>query len=286
MYVAKQTRGGYALYAPYQDQSSSERLTLVGALRRAIADDELTLYYQPKVDCRSGAVAGVEALVRWQHPQQGLIPPDRFIPLAEQTGLIRPLTRWVLTSAIRQTRAWHDQGLMLSVAVNLSAHDLQDADLPRWVGELLERWNVSAEWLKLELTESALMSDPAQALEVLTALCDLGARIAIDDFGTGYSSLGYLKRLPAHEIKIDRSFVADMAAQERDQAIVRSTIDLGHNLGLAAVAEGVEDQQTLELLGGLGCDLAQGFYLSRPLPAASVAAWCLTRNELPELRAA
>ncbi len=280
MYVAKQTRGGYALYAPEQDQPSSERLTLVGALRRAIADDELTLHYQPKVDCRTGAVAGVEALVRWQHPQQGLIQPDRFIPLAEQTGLIRPLTRWVLSTAVRQTRAWHDEGLMLSVAVNLSAHDLQDPDLPRWVGEVLQRAGLDAEWLKLELTESALMSDPAQALQVLTELCELGARIAIDDFGTGYSSLGYLKRLPAHEIKIDRSFVADMAAEERDHAIVRSTIDLGHNLGLAAVAEGVEDRRTLELLGGLGCDLAQGFYLSRPLPAASVATWCRTRPDV------
>ena len=224
--------------------------------------------------------------MRWNHPQQGLIPPDRFIPLAEQTGLIRPLTRWVLNSAISQARAWHDEGLMLSVAVNLSAHDLQDAELPRVLGEMLDRWNVGAEWLKLELTESALMSDPAQALDVLTALCDLGARIAIDDFGTGYSSLGYLKRLPAHEIKIDRSFVADMAAEERDHAIVRSTIDLGHNLGLAAVAEGVEDQRTLDLLSGLGCDLAQGYFLSRPLPAASVADWCRTRVELPALRAA
>ena len=278
MYVAKQGRGGYALYAPDQDQSSSERLSLVGALRRALSQDELILHYQPKVDCQSGAVAGVEALVRWQHPHLGMIPPDTFIPLAEQTGLIRPLTRWVLTTAVRQTRAWHDEGLLLSVAVNLSAHDLQDADLPRWVAELLYEHDLDAEWLKLELTESALMSDPAKALQVLTELCDLGVRIAIDDFGTGYSSLGYLKRLPAHEIKIDRSFVADMAAHERDQAIVRSTIDLGHNLGLAAVAEGVEDQRTLDLLGGLGCDLAQGYYLSRPLPAQSVATWCRARQ--------
>ena len=285
MYVAKQTRGGYALYTPDQDQSSSERLTLVGALRRAIADDELTLFYQPKVDCRTGAVAGVEALVRWRHPQQGLIPPDRFIPLAEQTGLIRPLTRWVLNSAIGQARAWHDEGLLLSVAVNLSAHDLQDVELPGWLAALLAQWGVGPEWLKLELTESALMSDPAQALDVLTELCDLGVRIAIDDFGTGYSSLGYLKRLPAHEIKIDRSFVADMAAEERDRAIVRSTIDLGHNLGLAAVAEGVEDQRTLDLLGGLGCDLAQGFYLSRPLPASQIAEWCRGRADADLLAA-
>jgi diguanylate cyclase (GGDEF)-like protein/PAS domain S-box-containing protein len=277
MYVAKQTRGGYAVYTPDQDHSSSERLTLVGALRRAIAEDELTLVYQPKVDCRTGEVGGVEALVRWQHPRQGLIQPDRFIPLAEQTGLIRPLTRWVLNAALRQARAWQDEGLTLSVAVNLSAHDLQDIELPRRVAGLLERWDVGPQWLKLELTESALMSDPAQALSVLTELCELGVRIAIDDFGTGYSSLGYLKRLPAHEIKIDRSFVADMAGQERDRAIVRSTIDLGHNLGLAAVAEGVEDQRTLDLLGGLGCDLAQGFFLSRPLPASMVAEWCRRR---------
>jgi diguanylate cyclase (GGDEF)-like protein/PAS domain S-box-containing protein len=286
MYAAKQTRGGYVLYTPDQDQSSSQRLSLVGALRRAIADDELTLYYQPKVDCRSGEVAGVEALVRWLHPQHGMIPPDRFIPLAEQTGLIRPLTRWVLNTAVSQTRSWHDEGLMLSVAVNLSAHDLQDAALANVVAELLERSNVGPEWLKLELTESALMADPTQALQVLTDLCALGVRIAIDDFGTGYSSLGYLKHLPAHEIKIDRSFVADMAAQQRDHAIVRSTIELGHNLGLAAVAEGVEDQETLELLSGLGCDLAQGFYLSRPLPAASVAEWCKARADGPTTLAA
>jgi diguanylate cyclase (GGDEF)-like protein/PAS domain S-box-containing protein len=286
MYVAKQTRGGYVVYAPDQDQSSSQRLTLVGALRRAIADDELTLYYQPKVDCRSGAVAGVEALVRWQHPLQGLILPDRFIPLAEQTGLIRPLTRWVLNAAVRQTREWHDAGLMLSVAVNLSAHDLQDPELPKRVAELLAQWAVDAEWLKLELTESALMADPTQSLQVLTELCNLGVRIAIDDFGTGYSSLGYLKHLPAHEIKIDRSFVADMAGEARDHAIVRSTIDLGHNLGLSAVAEGVEDQRTLELLSGLGCDLAQGYFLSRPLPASSVAEWCRNRAGAPDRLAA
>jgi diguanylate cyclase (GGDEF)-like protein/PAS domain S-box-containing protein len=286
MNVAKQTRSGYSVYSPDQNQSSSQRLTLVGALRRAIADDELMLYYQPKVDCRTGEVAGVEALVRWQHPQHGLIPPDRFIPLAEQTGLIRPLTRWVLNAATRQAREWHDEGLMLSVAVNLSAHDLQDTDLAKRLGEILERWGVDGRWLKLELTESALMSDPAQAMQVLTELCNLGARIAIDDFGTGYSSLGYLKRLPAHEIKIDRSFIADMVAEERDHAIVRSTIDLGHNLGLAAVAEGVEDQATLDLLGGLGCDLAQGYYLSKPLPAPNIAAWCRARADAPDTLAA
>jgi diguanylate cyclase (GGDEF)-like protein/PAS domain S-box-containing protein len=286
MYAAKQTRGGYVLYTPDQDQSSGERLSLVGALRRAIADGELILHYQPKVDCRSGAVAGVEALVRWQHPTQGLIPPDRFIPLAEQTGLIRPLTRWVLNAALCQTRSWHDEGLMLSVAVNLSAHDLQDAHMAKHVADLLAKWNLTADWLKLELTESALMADPTQALQVLTELCALGVRLAIDDFGTGYSSLGYLKRLPAHEIKIDRSFVADMAAEERDHAIVRSTIDLGHNLGLEAVAEGVEDRETLELLSSLGCDLAQGFYLSRPLPAESIAEWCKTRAENTDLLAA
>jgi len=288
MHVAKQSRGGYAVYSPDQDhdQSSGQRLTLVGALRRAIAENELTLHYQPKVHCRTGEVHGVEALVRWQHAQHGMIPPDRFIPLAEQTGLIRPLTRWVLEAATRQARAWHDEGLMLSVAVNLSAHDLQDAELPRWLGEILERWGVGAQWLKLELTESALMSDPGQAMQVLTALCDLGARIAIDDFGTGYSSLGYLKHLPAHELKIDRSFIRDMVREERDHAIVRSTIDLSHNLGLAAVAEGVEDEDTLDLLSELGCDLAQGYYLSRPLAASAVADWCRAHTLMPDTLAA
>jgi diguanylate cyclase (GGDEF)-like protein/PAS domain S-box-containing protein len=276
MYVAKQTRGGYSIYTPDQDQSNSDRLMLAGALRRAIAAEELTLHYQPKIDCPTGAASGVEALVRWEHPQQGLITPDRFIPVAEQTGLIRPLTRWVLNAAIQQARAWHDEGLRLSVAVNLSAHDLQDRELPALVSGLLRHWDLGAEWLNLELTESALMVEPMRAWEVLTQLHGFGVRIAIADFGTGYSSLGYLKHLPAHELKIDRSFVRNMAEEERDHAIVRSTIDLGHYLGLEAVAEGVEDYETLELLGSLGCDFAQGYYLSPPLSATDVAQWYQT----------
>jgi diguanylate cyclase (GGDEF)-like protein/PAS domain S-box-containing protein len=275
MYRAKQNRGGYAVYAPEQEQfGAGNRLALSAALRRAIADDQLSLHYQPKVDCVSGALAGVEALVRWEHPELGTLAPDQFIPLAERTGLIKPLSRWVLDRALRQCSEWQQQGLRVPIAVNLSAHDVQDAELPAMVAELLARWSVPSTWLKLEITESALVGDPWQALQILTELCASGVRIAIDDFGTGYSSLAYLKQLPIHEIKIDQSFVSDMISDRKDLAIVRSTIELGHNLGLETVAEGVEDQGTLELLGSLGCDVAQGFHVSRPLLPADLADWC------------
>ncbi|HEV7662607.1 MAG TPA: EAL domain-containing protein, partial [Chloroflexota bacterium] len=276
MYRAKRDGGGYALYAADQDhdQPGSGRLGLIAALRRAISTDELLLHYQPKIDCTTGNLAGVEALVRWQHPELGVVPPDEFISIAEQTGLIKPLTRWVLNAALRQWHAWRQEGLQIPIAVNLSAHDVQDSELPDVVAELLQRWSVPASSLKLEITESALVRDPWQAFRILSRLCASGVRVAIDDFGTGYSSLAYLKQLPIHEIKVDRIFVRDMTTQAKDLAIVRSTIELGHNLGLQAVAEGVEDQATFELLGSLGCDVAQGFHLSRPLAADALAAWC------------
>jgi EAL domain-containing protein (putative c-di-GMP-specific phosphodiesterase class I) len=274
MYRAKRDRGGYALFTPDQDQAVPGRLALAAALRRAIGADELILFYQPKVDCRSGKLAGVEALVRWEHPELGLVAPDKFITLAEQVGLIKPLTRWVLDAALRQWHTWANGGLRVPIAVNLSAHDVQDEQLPGVVAELLARWDVPASSLKLEITESALVADPWQALKILSELCATGVRVAIDDFGTGYSSLAYLKQLPIHEIKVDRTFVRDMTTQTKDLAIVRSTIELGHNLGLEAVAEGVEDQATLDLLGTLGCDVAQGYHLSRPLPAQQLFEWC------------
>jgi len=231
------------------------------------------LYYQPKVDLRTGHLDSVEALVRWQHPVRGIVPPDQFIPLAEHTGLITPLSHWVLTAALRQCRAWCDAGLGIRIAVNLSARLLQDEHLVDSIVELLQTWGVTSDLLQVEVTESAVMADPARALQILTRLHDMGIRIAIDDFGTGYSSLAYLKKLPADEIKIDKSFARDMPGNADDVTIARSVIDLGHNLGLSVVAEGVEDRVVWDQLAEMGCDLAQGYYLSRPIPAAALASW-------------
>jgi diguanylate cyclase (GGDEF)-like protein len=273
MYAAKHTRGSHAIYSADQDRQSSERLALVGTLRKAIEGDQLVLYYQPKIDCRSGQLVGVEALARWQHPQLGLVQPDRFIGLAEETGLIAQLTRWALSEALRQARAWLDVGLEIPIAVNLSAFDVQEAQMPTVIADLLGRWNVPARLLTVEITEGALLADPALALDVLQQLERLGVVAALDDFGSGYSSLGYLKQFPVHELKIDRSLVSDIAHQPRDQTIVRSTVELGHSLGLIVVAEGVEDAPTLAMLKTLGCDLAQGYFIARPMPAASLMEW-------------
>jgi diguanylate cyclase (GGDEF)-like protein/PAS domain S-box-containing protein len=273
MYVAKRAGGGYAVFSAEQDRHSPDRLALVGELRQAIEQNELTLHYQPKVSVGNGMVTGVEALVRWQHPERGLIPPDRFIPLAEQTGLIQPLTRWVLGAALRQCHMLRQAGLEIPVSVNLSMRNLHDPDLPAAIAELLARWGVPPAGLRVEVTESAVMADPGRALDVLGKLRALGLEIAIDDFGTGYSSLGYLKRLPVTQLKIDRSFVQHMATDGSDLAIVQATIAMGHNLGLTVVAEGVEDKFAWELLNRLGCDAAQGYYVSRPLPAQELLDW-------------
>jgi len=242
-------------------------------LRAAIEHGTLVLHYQPQVDLASGQVTGAEALVRWPHPTQGLIPPDRFIPLAEQTGLIAPLTDWVLAQAIRQCREWQRAGRLLAVSVNLSMWNLHDSTLPDRMAALLRDHGVSPAWLRLELTESALMADPERAMDVLARLSGLGVGLAVDDFGSGYSSLAYLKRLRVDELKIDKGFVREMATDEIDGAIVASTVALGHALGLRVVAEGIEDRATWEMLVGMGCDVAQGYYLSRPLPPDALARW-------------
>jgi len=273
MYAAKRAGTGHALYTPAHDQHTPGRLALISALHGAIARGELRLYYQPTVDVADGRVRLVEALARWQHPEQGLLPPDAFIPLAEQTGLIVPLTRWALDTAVRQVRAWRDDGLDLGVAVNLSARALHDPDLPAAIAALLAAHAVPAARLRVELTESAVMAHPTGALDVLTRLAGLGVRIAIDDFGTGYSSLAYLTRLPVDEIKIDKSFVTHMTTESDDATIVASTIGLGHSLGLSFVAEGVEDARTWQTLEALSCDGVQGFYVSRALPADELARW-------------
>ncbi|TMF05874.1 MAG: EAL domain-containing protein [Chloroflexi bacterium] len=272
MYVAKQSGSGFAIYLPEQDQHSPDRLALIGELRRAIQNDELTLVYQPKVDLETRQCVGVEALVRWQHPQRGVIPPDRFIPLAEQTGLIKNVSRWVLNAALRQCREWRADGIEIPIAVNLSMRDLHDSDLPEIVVGLLKRWGVPPSQLMVEITENGLMADPARALHSIAALRLMGIRIAIDDFGTGYSSLAYLKRLPVDELKIDRSFVRELASDEHDLAIVRAAISLGHDLGLRIVAEGIEDAETWDRLRRLGCDVAQGYFIGRPMPASALVA--------------
>jgi diguanylate cyclase (GGDEF)-like protein/PAS domain S-box-containing protein len=273
MYLAKRSGSGYALYSAEQDEHSPTRLALMHALRRAIEQDELLLYYQPKVDGRTGALTGVEALVRWQHPERGLLPPDEFIPLAEYTGLIQPLSLWVLRTALLQCQAWRQMGREVPVAVNLSMQNLQDPELPATIRILLDRAGVPPHWLTVELTESAIMRDPARAMTTLSQLRAMGVQVALDDFGTGYSSLSYVKRLPVTQLKIDKAFVRDAAVDAQDAAILRSVIELSHQLGLAPVAEGVEDQATQEVLASLGCHELQGYHLCRPLPAAELLPW-------------
>jgi diguanylate cyclase (GGDEF)-like protein len=273
MYVAKRGNSGYALYTADRDQHSPMRLALVAELRRAIETDELSLYFQPKVRMDTGKVTCAEALVRWQHPRHGMLNPDLFVPIAEQTGLIRPLSRWVLDAALRQVSRWRQDGLDLSVAVNLSMRNLHDPEIADMIRRRLLRWGVPPSSLTIEITESSLMADAARAMDVLNRLRAMGVGVSIDDFGTGYSSLAYLKRLPVHELKIDRSFVAHMATDENDAAIVRSTIGLAHELGLSVVAEGVEDQETWDVLANAGCDVAQGYFISRPLPPLVLGEW-------------
>jgi diguanylate cyclase (GGDEF)-like protein/PAS domain S-box-containing protein len=273
MYVAKRGQTELSVYSPEHDQHSPDRLTLVAELRAAIEQDQLELFYQPKADLLTGRVTSVEALVRWRHPQRGLLPPDQFIPFAEQSGQVRALSRWVLNAALRQARAWQSMQRPLAVAVNLSMRDLQDPALPDLVATALAEWSVRPSLLTLEITESTLMADPAQAMDIVRRLSAGGVSFAIDDFGTGYSSLAYLKRLAVNELKVDRSFVRHMATDTHDVAIVRSTISLAHELGLKVVAEGIEDQATWNLLARLGCDTAQGYYISRPLPVDALETW-------------
>ena len=273
MYTAKREHSGAVIYGDEQDPHSASRLTLRGELRRAIDGDELELFYQPKVNFGVRDNVHVEALVRWRHPYRGLVGPDDFIPLSEQSGLIKPLSQWVLNAALQQCQTWRQGGLEVVVSINLSMRNLQDPDLPAMLEQALARWQADPSWLNVEITESVLMANPTRAMEVLTRLNDVGIELSIDDFGTGYSSLSYLKRLPVAELKIDKSFVLDMGHDENDMVIVRSTIDLGHNLGLRVVAEGVEDGQAWDHLASLGCDAAQGFHMGRPMAAADFERW-------------
>ena len=285
MYQAKRAGTGVAVYAAESDRSSVERLHLIGELPDAIAAGELVLHFQPCLDLRTGRAVRAEALVRWQHPRLGLLGPDRFVELAEISGAIQPLTRWVLAEGIRAVDAWRAAGHRLGLAVNLSVRNLYDPGLVPHLAALLSASSLQPADLVLELTETELMDDPGLAQAVFTALGDLGVGTSIDDFGTGYSSLTYLRDLPLQEIKVDRSFVSDMHRRHDEFTIVRSMIDLGHNLGLEVVAEGVDHAEDLDLLHRLGCDLVQGFHLSRPLPLDELLAWLDVQRSL-EARAA
>jgi diguanylate cyclase len=273
MYAAKRSRVGCLVYAPDRPEFQSVRVALIGELRRGIEQNQLMLHYQPKINLRTRAIEGVEALVRWLHPRDGLLPPDQFIELAEETGLIKPLTLWALHTALLQCRVWRQGGLALNVAVNLAADVVRAPDLVGMIVANLQNSDALPGWLTLEITESAIMADPTNAKLMLTRLRGMGVRIAIDDFGTGYSSLAYLKDLPVDEIKIDQSFVRELTAVGPNACIVKSVIDLGRNLGLKVVAEGAENLETVELLESLGCDCVQGIYFSQPLAPTDFTRW-------------
>ena len=276
MYVAKNSHNSIVAYNDSLDVNTPARLALLGELRAALSDEQLQLFYQPQAGLASGQVRAVEALVRWRHPTLGLYPPNQFIPMAEHTALIKPLTTWVLNDALRTRRTWLDDHSVpdeLQVAINLSTRSLLDDAFPSEVFAALEEWGVPPRLLQLELTESGIMADPPRARRLLSELAGVGVTLSIDDFGTGYSSLAYLKNLPVNQLKIDQSFVSQMRSDPNDAIIVRSVIDLGRNLGLETVAEGVEDHETWDELALLGCNSAQGYFFAKPMPPDALVAW-------------
>ena len=268
MYNAKQNKLGYSIYKEEEDENTIGRLELMAEFREALENDDLELYYQPKIDLPSRRIVSIEALLRWNHPVHGFIPPDEFVPLAEQTGLILPLTLWVFNQALEDWKVWYSQGNDISVAINLSIYSLQFTNLPGTIHTILNKHQVPAENVILELTENLFMKDAERAKKILSALDEFGVELSIDDFGTGYSSLAYLKQLPMDEIKIDRSFVMDMVNNENDEAIVKATIEMAHAMKLRVVAEGVEDEDTLNRLVDMGCNIVQGYFFAKPMPAA------------------
>jgi len=278
MYAAKETGAGYELYHEDLDRNAPHRLTLVSQVRGAIEAGEFTLFYQPKVRLADGRVSGAEALIRWHHPDSGLLMPDEFIPLVEKTVLLRPLTQCVVKMALDHWTSWSARGIEIPIAVNLSPRSLLDLQLPAFVREELQDRQIPPAFLRMELTEGSLMADSARSSGVLGELARAGISISIDDFGTGYSSLSYLRRLPIDEIKIDRSFVMNMKDDANDFAIVRATVELGQNLGLHVVAEGVEDLDTFDKLAEFGCDEAQGYYIGRPMPVEDFERWLTVRH--------
>lgn len=280
MYTAKRKDSGYCIFSSELDTHTIEQLSLVGDLREALEKDKLELYYQPQVDMKTKKVTGVEVLLRWLHPTYGFISPDRFIPIAEQNGLMKKLTIMVLEKALQQSKKWLEGGLELQVSVNLSASNLQDMQLSENVQILLEKYNMNPNALTLEITESFIMGNPARAREILQSLSAMGINLSIDDFGTGYSSLAYLKKLPVNEIKVDKSFVIDMLESKSDEVIVRTVINLAHNLGLQVVAEGIESKEVWDKLSAINCNTGQGYYLSKPVPAEAFYLWYMNHNGL------
>ncbi|MDX1812655.1 MAG: EAL domain-containing protein, partial [Gammaproteobacteria bacterium] len=273
MYFAKRNNLGFKVYEPCIDENAVQNLSLVSELREAIKTDALELYFQPKINISNMSIHGVEALLRWNHPEHGFVPPDKIIALAEQSGLINQIFEWVFNKAALQVKSWLNSGLDIKMAVNLSLYDFQHHDVISFIEVALQKHKLPAEQFYLEVTENIMMENPGLSIEKLTAIDAMGLHISVDDFGTGYSSLSYLKKLPVDELKIDRSFVMEMDKDENDAIIVRSTIELAHNLGLQVVAEGVENQETLDRLIEFGCDSVQGFYLARPMPVSAFAEW-------------
>jgi len=280
LHTAKISSQPLIVYEKEIDNYDPRRLALMAELRKAINNDALYLVYQPKINIKTGVISGVEALLRWNHPELGLIPPNEFIPLAEQSSVIKPLTVWVLNNAMRQATAFARSGLDIAIAVNISACSLRDDSLVGYTKMLLQKNNVEPDRLILEITESAMMQDPNMGLSLLNQLNNIGVQISIDDYGTGYSSLAYLKRLPVKEMKIDRTFIKDMAIDEDDKLIVGTTINMGHNFGLRVIAEGVEDGETVRLLRDMGCDQVQGYYYARPMPVDELYDWMTVDNKV------
>jgi len=281
VHLAKKKGVAHVVFNPAQTSDQSRRLTIASELRRAIEGGDLRLYLQPKVEMSTGRVCGAEGLVRWKHAEHGLIPPGEFIGLAENTGLIKPLTEWVIETAMRLNQGWERQGCALPIAVNISARNLRDGNLLEMIRRLQATWGVATSLFEIEITESTVMEDAEFALHVLHGLREQGTALYIDDFGTGYSSLGYLQKLPVEYIKIDQSFVRDMSTSKDAELIVRSTIDLVHDLGRKVVAEGIETQASWDQLAKLGCDIAQGYFIARPMPAEELQGWVERYNASP-----
>jgi len=276
VHAAKQTKRGYRIYSEDMARGADDRVALLHEFRQAVANNELILHYQPKIDLNVGRVSGVEALVRWQHPTNGLLPPEQFVPLAELTGLIKPLTDWVLNTALHQYEEWYQAGVRLPMSVKVTAASIQDPDFPDQMAKRLKEYNVPASKFEIEIKDTATISEPVLAMECLRRLNAMGFQIAIGDFGTGNSSMAYLTELLVANIKIDKTLVKEMTVNHSRTMVVRTTVKLGHSLGLKVVAKGVENQDSWDTLRGFGCDSAQGYYMSRPLPPVELMDWLHT----------
>ena len=279
MYVAKRNKTGYEIYNQKYDEYSIGRLSLISDLRHAIDQNQLFMEYQPIIDINSGRVISVEALLRWKHPERGIINPDEIIPIAEQTGLINPITYWIFDTTAKFNKTLKDSGVNIKITINLSVYNLQESNFIENITNIFKENDISASNFIIEITESVMMTNPKKSIHVLNQLDELNIEIAVDDFGTGYSSLTYLKRLPLSKLKIDKSFIIDMINDDNDAIIVRSTIDLAHNLGMQVIAEGIEEKESLELLKILGCELGQGYFISPPRNGADLEKWIIDQNK-------